>query len=223
MVLVVHVLKISVKFSEWSFVYIMELGCDTWLIKSWTWTLETIAHVVHGHFIAYSPLKILSKHEDIHRIGECFFPIPCPHCPQESSPTWYWAWNRVWSIWKIVPMILNIAIGFGSFHPSSVHRKKIMEVQICIIWKKISLGRNLPKAKVSHESSAPKSFRNLPLGPFRGTQKNVAKQKCFHRTKGTLIWAGLQQSRVDSVDLWWPKKKPGHLFLLFCWGCDLMV
>ena len=124
MVLVVHVLKISVKFSEWSFVYIMELGCDTWLIKSWTWTLETIAHVVHGHFIAYSPLKILSKHEDIHRIGECFFPIPCPHCPQESSPTWYWAWNRVWSIRKIVPMILNIAIGFGSFHPSSVHRKK---------------------------------------------------------------------------------------------------
>ena len=21
----------------------MELGCDTWLIKSWTWTLETMA------------------------------------------------------------------------------------------------------------------------------------------------------------------------------------
>lgn len=70
-----------------------------------------------------------------------FFSIPCPHCPTRVKS------NRILSLksclvdlktnrMEIVPMILNI--GFGSFHPSSVHRKKIMEVQICIIWEQKS-------------------------------------------------------------------------------------
>ena len=55
--------KFQFKFSEWSFVYIMELGCDTWLIKSWIWTLETIAapEQLGGWHSSRWPLKILSK------------------------------------------------------------------------------------------------------------------------------------------------------------------